>query len=82
MSGRSSDELRIAWLDLLYPLPRPFESREEYERFMHADLPRRPRAELARERERLRDRLVHDDDPDPWLLIRMTKLTEILDRAR
>jgi hypothetical protein len=69
-------------LEHIYPLPRALDTLEEHERFYHRDLSHRARAELARERERLRIRLLLEDDPDPWLLQRMKKLTELLDRAR
>lgn len=69
-------------LGRIYSLPRAFDTLEEHERYTHRDVSRRARADLARERERLRLRLLLDDDPDAWLLERMQKLSEVLDRAR
>jgi hypothetical protein len=79
MSGHEDEPLTLA---RIYSLPRAFDTLEEHERFEHRDLPRRARADLARERERVRLRLLLDDDPDVWLLQRMKKLSEVLDRAR
>lgn len=68
--------------ECIYPMPNAFDTAEEHERFTHRDVPRRGRAELARERERLRLRLILEDDPDVWLLHRMKRLTEALDCGR
>src|SRR5262245_14519563 len=68
-------------LNSIYAVPRSFETREQHERFTHSDIPRRPRAELAYERERLRLRLLLDRFPDVWLLQRLERLTEALDHA-
>lgn len=69
-------------LELIYSLPRPYESLEEHQRFTHSDLQRRSRPELSRERARLELRLLLDDEVDVWLLERLEKLREVLDCAR
>jgi hypothetical protein len=69
-----SDALTLAHI---YRLPSPWASLEERARFEHRDLPLRTRAELLRERERLRLRLLLDDAPDGWLFARL----EALDRS-
>lgn len=70
--------LRDQVLDVIYTLPRAYETLEEHERFEHRDLPRRARADLTRELERAKLRLLIDDDADPWLLVRVQKLRERL----
>ena len=80
MSGLRDDDPLT--LERIYPLPRAFDTLEEHERFQHRDLSRRARADLARERERLRLRLLLDENADAWLLRRMARLNEVLDRAR
>jgi hypothetical protein len=69
-------------LDALYHVPEPLASLEEFERFYARDLPRRARAELLRERERLKLRLLLDDFPDPWLFQRLDALRRVLGDAR
>ena len=66
-------------LNRIYTVPDPFTSFEEHERHGHLDLPRQPRADLLRERERIRLRLLLDDEPDVWLLVRLKKITDRLD---
>ncbi len=75
-------EIRALLLDAIYAPPAWGASAEEQERYAHRDLSRRPRAELARERERVRLRLLLDDYPDPWLLTRLERLGKAVDRAR
>ena len=65
-------------LGKIYRSPDPLTSLEEYERHEHRDLSRRPRADLLRERERIRFRLLIDDEPDPWLVTRLQRLDEAL----
>ncbi len=77
-----SEQLRAALLSLVYEPPAWGVSNDEQERLEHRDLPRRSRADLARERERVRLRLTLDDTPPPWLLERLRRLTEVLERAR
>ena len=49
MSTLSPDSLRPLLLDLIYALPRAYETLEDHEFSTHRDLPRRERAELALE---------------------------------
>jgi hypothetical protein len=68
-------------LDALYHAPEPLASLEEFERFHDRDLPRLARAELLRERERVKLRLLLDDAPDPWLFKRLEALRRALGDA-
>lgn len=61
-------------LDSIYRVPDSWETLEQRDRYEHADIPRRTRAELMRELERLRLRLLLDDAPDVWLVQRLEKL--------
>ncbi len=72
------EQTAMRWLDRFYRVPNPFRTIEEYERYYHQDLPRFSKPQLVRERERVRHRLVFDDDPPEWLLLRLYRLEEIL----
>ena len=82
MSARPDHEDDCLTLERVYAVPSPLESLEDHERYAHRDLPRLARAELLRERERLRLRLILDDTPDPWLLGRLDALRKALGDAR
>lgn len=82
MTAREDRDDPCVTLQGIYSVPSPFDSLEEHERHEHRDLPRRARAELFRERERVRLRLLLDDAPDPWLFQRLEKLREALADAR
>jgi hypothetical protein len=68
-------------LGAIYRVPNPWDTAEQRERYEHADIPRRTRAELMRELERLRLRLLLDDAPDVWLFQRFEKLQRALGHA-
>lgn len=68
--------------ELLFPIPDPLDTLEQRERFEHRDLAGLSRAELLRERERLKLRLLLDDAPDPWLFQRLDVLRRMLGDAR
>ena len=68
--------------DLIYSVPNPWDTLEQHERYEHHDLSRVSRAELLRERDRVRLRLLLDDGPDPWILQRLDKLRGALGDAR
>jgi len=67
---------------LIYPVPERYDTLEQHERYEHLDLRRMSRAELLRERERLRLRLMLDDGPDPWLFGRLQNLNQMLGDVR
>jgi hypothetical protein len=67
-------------LDALYPPPSA-SSLEQYERAKHRDLPHLARAELRRELERLRLRLLLDDGPGRWFIERLSKLERAINAA-
>lgn len=67
---------------LIYPVPQPYDSAEQHVRYVHADLADRTRAELLRERERIRLRLVLDDAPPAWVLERLARLEKASRDAR
>lgn len=67
---------------LLYPVPDPVESLEQNERYHHRDLARLAEPELRRELERLRLRLLLEDDLPAWLLQRRMRLEHALGDAR
>lgn len=67
---------------VVYPIPDPFRSLEEWERWRHLDLPELSTPELLRERARLRLRLTLDDAPDSWCLERLQAIEGALRHAR
>ena len=68
-------------LDALYVVPDPLADYESWERSTHRDLQRLTEAELLREQERVRLRLVMDDKPDTWLLERLAALQAVLNAS-
>jgi hypothetical protein len=68
-------------LDAIYGVPNPWDTAEQRERYEHADIPRMTRAELMRDLERLRLRLLLDDAPDVWLFQRLAKLRAAVGHA-
>ena len=80
--SRQPDALVLRLVRALYPVPVPTETIEEWHRARHEDLAGKSRFELLHDRDRLRLRLLLDDDPDPWLLERWHAVVEALDRAR
>ncbi len=68
-------------LEAFYVVPDPLADYESWERFTHRDLQRLTEAELLREQERVRLRLVMDDKPDTWLLERLAALREVLNES-
>lgn len=65
-------------LGLLYKIPNPFTSLEQYQQFTHEDLRSMSRALLKRELAKIRLRLLYDDDPPSWLLKRFDIIREAL----
>ncbi len=61
-------------LELLYPLPQPLDSLEDYDRVTHRDLSRLDTASLRREHYRCRHRLNCEHDPSPWLAERLAAI--------
>ena len=70
---------REQWLRWIYSVPNPFDSEEAGKRHRHEDLESMSPAELRREIERLRDRLIHDDSPHDWLCERLDRLEAEVD---
>lgn len=68
--------------DLICPVPNPWDTLEQLERYEHRDLGRLSRAELLRERERVWFRILLDDAPDLWLFGRLDSLRTALGDAR
>jgi len=60
-------------LNAIYPPPSST-TFEQYERAMHRDLPELSRVELLREYERLKFRLLVEDDPAGWFIERHSRL--------
>lgn len=69
-------------LAAIYPVPDPFASREQCERYQHRDVSRLTRAELEVEHARCRLRVLLDGDPDAWLFERLGRLEEARRAAR
>ena len=65
-------------LEALYCVPNPLRDYESWQRFCHYDLQHLSQAELLRERERARLRVLLDDDPTPWLLERLGTLEGLI----
>lgn len=80
--SRRTDAKGLQLVRALYPVPVPTETIEEWHRARHEDLAGKSRYELLRERDRLRLRLLLDDDPEPWLVARWHAVAEALARAR
>ena len=70
---RSNRSKRL--LGCLYSVPDPLKDSESRERFYHHDLASLTKAELYRERDRVRWRLMMEDSPDHWLLERLDVVT-------
>jgi len=75
------EAIREALPDVFYGVPDPLASIEEFARWRHANLDGMTRAELLRERARVRLRLTVDDAPDPWLIERLRALEEAIRHA-
>jgi hypothetical protein len=71
-----------ALCDLIYPVPNPWNTLEQRDRYEHRDLWRLSRPELARERDRVRLRLTLDDSAPTWVLERLGRIEEALGSAR
>jgi hypothetical protein len=70
-------------LDQFYAIPEPLRSYEDLLKFRHLDLTeQRLPEELKLEIDRLRDRLRLDEQPHPWLFMRLDALEEAVRRAR
>lgn len=67
-------------LQLLYPLPDPMVSLEEWERSTHADLASMDLFALERERYRARHRYYLEARPHPWLARRLEAIRAELRR--
>jgi hypothetical protein len=67
-------------LDAIYAPPSTL-SIEQYERTHHRDLPRLALAELRRDQERLRLRLLLDDGVARWFIERLSKLERAINAA-
>lgn len=65
-------------LERLYPLPRPLQTIEEWERSRHLDLVTCSVDDLEFEAHRLRHRLAYDPKPHPWLLERRERVRRAL----
>lgn len=68
-------------LDDLATVPDPLASMEAWERHEHRDLARLSPRELRAEEERLRLRLLIDEDPSAWFIERLARVREALSRA-
>jgi len=68
--------------ELIQPIPNPWDSLEQRERFEHRDLWRLSRPELARQRDRVRLRLTLDDSAPAWVLERLVRIDKALGSAR
>ena len=61
-------------LDRIYRLPRPLKSDRELRRWLHQDMQAASDVDLWREHQRLRLRLIFDDQPGSWLLERLSRI--------
>ncbi len=68
-------------LDDLAAMPDPLASLEAWERHEHRDLAHLSPLELRAEEERLRLRLLIDEDPSAWLIERLARVREALSHA-
>lgn len=66
MSIALSRQRSPRYLNLIYPVPNPLVSLEEWRRLNHLDLQHRQTAQLARERFKVHSRLMLSDERDPW----------------
>ncbi len=69
-------------LDLFYSMPDPMDTQSQWETHSHHDLQVKTRAELLFEHERLRNRLLLDPRPHPWLRERIVAIREAIRRVR
>jgi len=65
-------------LDILIPEPGQFGTVEEWQRSCHEDLHEMTKAELMREKERMRLRLTLDNCPPHWFLERLQRIEAML----
>lgn len=74
------DPARAAVLQVLYPVPDPFDTLEQYRRAIHADLPTFTRDELLAERTQVKLRLLVSTERDgrAWLEQRLEAVTRAL----
>lgn len=68
--------------DLIYPIPDPMRSYEEWQVWRHADLSDMTPAEKRFDLTRLIARLHVDPSPHHWLLERLAVLRDEVDRGR
>ena len=61
-----------------YTIPDPFDTVEQYEKYIGADLPGLSRPELMAERERVRFVLLIEPSPDAWFLKRLHAIEEAM----
>lgn len=81
-SAMSAAEFRRRLFDAFYCVPNGFDTLDGYQRATHEDLQHKSGAELERELDQLRIRLMFDDEADAWLLQRYQKLEAAVRRAR
>lgn len=76
----TADPARAAVLHVLYPIPNPFDTLEQYQRCIHADLPRFTRDELLAERAQVKLRLQVSTERDgrAWLEERLAAVSRAL----
>ncbi len=67
---------------MLYPVPAPLRSEEDLMRFTHRDLENLSKSGIDRELERVRWRLLFEDDPPAWLEERLRVVTELRNERR
>ncbi len=79
MLGPALAARRRRLLRIFYPVPDPFDSAESWAQFAHQDLAAMARANLLRERDRVRFVLLFDDKPDSWYLERLVEITARLE---
>lgn len=65
-------------LDAISPLPDPFDCLEDYERYVHRDLDSLTVTMLHRELEKVKLRLLVDDEAPAWFAERLRKVKEAL----
>lgn len=75
-----TDPARTAVLDVLYPIPNPFDTLEQYQRCIHADLEHFTKDELLAERRQVSLRLDVSTERDGrvWLEERLERVNRAL----
>lgn len=79
MKNRLSQEVkRRRFIEVVYSIPNPLNSLEEWQRFVHNDLADMTIEELRREYDRVDFCILFDDSPHPWLIQRREQVEQVI----